>query len=156
MKVDNEKLGKTKNTELKVVDDVLEGIIWSEGVAGSKIWMGSILVKSKVKSNAQHHETSDTVHYVLKGKATFYYGEQYKETACLNEGDFIYIPPYHSYKFENSKESDELHIITTMTPVFKISYLDKNETISINSEENKEAKISVIRSAELDNSTDQT
>ena len=44
-------------------------IAWSTGVDGEKIWMGSIERGPKAKSGYSHHKESETVHYLLNGKA---------------------------------------------------------------------------------------
>lgn len=155
-KVDNSKLGKTEKNELKIVDTKQKKLTWKEGVSGEKIWMGALTAERSAKSIAQHHEQSDTVHYVLNGKAMFFYGEGYKSSVKLNEGDFIYIPPYQSYMFQNNSDSEKLHIVTTMAPSYQVTYVDQNEIVVSKGVANDEEGISVIKASDLRDSTNQT
>ena len=154
-KVDNSKLGKTEKNELEIVDTKQKNITWKVGSAGEKIWMGNLVAEPNANSNAQHHEQSDTVHYVLNGEAMFYYGEGYKNAVQLNEGDFIYIPPYQPYMYQNNSDSETLNIITTMAPTYQVIYLDKDEAV-VNPEAANDQEISVVKASDLIDSTDQT
>ncbi|GGB53300.1 hypothetical protein GCM10011409_33620 [Lentibacillus populi] len=155
-KVDNSKPGKVKKNELKIVDKKQKKLKWKEGVSGEKIWMGALTAEPNAKSNAQHHEQSDTVHYILSGEAMFFYGEGYKNSVQLNEGDFIYIPPYQPYMYQNKSGSETLHIITTMAPSYQVIYVDPSETVVNPEATNVQEEISVVKASDLDNSTDQT
>lgn len=155
-KVDNSKLSKTKKNELKVVDTKQKSLIWKEGISGEKIWMGALIAEPSAKSNAQHHEHSDTVHYILNGEAMFFYGEGYKDSVQLNEGDFIYVPPHQPYMFQNNNDSERLHIVTTMAPSYQVTYVDKNEIVMSQGMANDKEEISVIKASDLSDLTNQT
>ena len=155
-KVDYRELGVTKKNELKIEETEHLNISVKRGVVGEKIWMGYIVADPSAESLPQHHQESDTVHYVLNGKMIVSYGEGYKNSVELNEGDFIYIPPYHPYTFKNTSNTESLNIVTTMAPYFKVEYLDRNENLEISSNVNKGEGVSIVRASDLNNLTNQT
>src|SRR4051812_3486004 len=155
-KVDHSQLGITKKNELKVEETQHLNISWKTGTVGEKIWMGQVIAEPSAESVPQHHQQSDTVHYVLKGKAVFFYGEGYENSVELNEGDFIYIPPYHPYIFKNVSNIDSLDIVTTMAPYYQAVYMDRNENIEIPRDVNKGEEVSIVRASDLNDLTNQT
>ncbi|MCM3568084.1 cupin domain-containing protein [Neobacillus mesonae] len=154
-KVDYSQLGITKKNELKVEKTKNLNITWKTGTAGEKIWMGKIIAEPSAESAAQHHQESDTVHYVLKGKAVFFYGEGYKSSVELNEGDFIYIPPYHPYIYKNGSNVESFDIVTTMAPNYKVEYVDQNENIEIPGDDIT-GEVLIVRASDLNDLTNQT
>ncbi|MFJ7728483.1 cupin domain-containing protein [Neobacillus sp. NPDC097160] len=155
-KVDYSQLGITKKNELKVEETQHLNITWKTGTAGEKIWMGKMIAEPLAESAAQHHQQSNTVHYVLKGKAVFFYGEGYENSVELNEGDFIYIPPYHPYIYKNASNNESLDIVTTMAPYYQIVYVDRNENSKIPRDGNKGEEVSIVRASDLTELTNQT
>lgn len=131
-------------------------ISWKTGSQGDKIWMGHVEAEPNAKSTPQHHQESDTVHYVLEGKAVFYYGENYKNSVELGEGDFIYIPPYRPYILKNLSDMKALHIVTTMAPYYKVVQIGENEHVENLVAANEQQEFLIVRASELENSTDQT
>jgi len=154
--IEKEKLGKTQKNKLKTINDKQKGVIWKEGVSGEKIWMGSLLVNPNVKTDSYYHEESNTVHYVLEGEVTVFYGEKYMEREQVSTGDFIYIPSYTSYILKNNQESQKIHIVTTMAPKFNLKYTKQNEYTPLKKKNTIHEKIKVVRLSDLDSSTDQT
>ncbi|MED1607666.1 cupin domain-containing protein [Cytobacillus kochii] len=153
-KLDNHLIEKTKSsslTELKIEND---GINYSAGAVGEKIWMGRITANRNVKSEKKHHNDSDTVHYILSGSVTFYVGEGYKQKFELNKGDFIYIPPYHTYYFENNSHKNQSNIITTMAPIQQEVVL--TDACDLSELNKAEKDILYIRGSELNEATNQT
>ncbi|WP_339237023.1 cupin domain-containing protein [Oceanobacillus sp. FSL W7-1281] len=155
-KIDNSKLGITKKDELQVLDTSQENITWRTGAVGEKIWMGSLTVAPSAESNVQHHAQSNTVHYVLNGQASFFYGKGYKKVIELNEGDFIYIPSYQPYMYQNNNDATPLQIITTMAPSYQLEYLNKDDIVMNSENDNSQEEISVVKSSDLMDSTSQT
>jgi uncharacterized RmlC-like cupin family protein len=153
--VDYSQLGITKKNALKVEETQHLNISWKTGTFGEKIWMGQVIAEPGAESAAQHHKQSDTVHYVLKGKAVFSYGEGYANSVELNEGDFIYIPPYHPYKFKNASNINSLDLVTTMAPYYQVVYVARDENIEIPRDVNK-GEVSIVRVSDLNDLTNQT
>lgn len=150
----NEKIGLTKVHELKEIHSEVEGVVWNTGVDGDKIWMGDLNLKSGVQVEPQHHGDSETVHYVLNGSVSISYGDGYSETVNLDEGDFLYVPPFRTYVINNENASDT-RIITFMASNFQVYYVDRNEVVTI-PEEYANDDFQVKRGNELDDGTDQT
>lgn len=149
------RIGLTKGNELTVKEMESSNISWQTGVGGEEIWMGRIEVGPNAKSRMLHHQESETVHYVLRGQSKVNYGKGYENTVELGEGDFIYIPPYHAYSFENLNDKDSLVFVTFMALAHQIVYVEKNEEVTVPANRNKEDVV-VVRASELDDSTNQT
>lgn len=155
-KVDFNQLGITKKNELKVEETKHLNITIKTGSEGEKIWMGQIIAGPSAESIPQHHQQSDTVHYLLKGEAIFSYGEDYDTSVELNAGDFIYIPPYQPYTFKNRSNNESLDIVTTMAPHFHVVYVNRNETIDLSNHVSEGQEITVVKASDLNALTDQT
>ncbi|WP_052126191.1 cupin domain-containing protein [Ureibacillus massiliensis] len=155
-KVDYSKFMLYPKNSIKV-DEVnsVNGIVWKTGSEGEKIWMGYLIVESKAASTPQHHENSDTVHYVLEGVVKFYYGEGYQKFVELGKGDFIYFPPYEPYKLENESTS-KVTIVTTMAPYYKLVKITESDSVVNPSGINEDLEVLIVRETELNDSTNQT
>ncbi|WP_216830287.1 cupin domain-containing protein [Alkalihalobacterium elongatum] len=154
--LDNSRLGFTKKNELISKETKSLNIFNKTGVVGEKIWMGHTLVEPGGVSNAHHHQQSDTVHYVLKGKGIFFYGENFENSVEISDGDFIYIPPYQKYTYKNASHTDLLDMVTTMAPEHQVVYVSKNEKIEIPKGFAQEDRVSVVRGSNLTDLTNQT
>ncbi|AOV07488.1 cupin domain-containing protein [Sporosarcina ureilytica] len=87
---------------------------------------------------------------MLEGKAKVVHGNM-QESVEPDKGDFIYIPPFFIFSFENNNQSENLVFVTFMASSFQIKYEDSNP---IEEAGNNQAK--VVRATELDESTNQT
>lgn len=148
-------IGLTKSDELTVKEQSGPNITWSTAIDGEKIWMGRIVVDSSAEASTQHHKESETVHYVLRGKAQINYGTNHENKVELDKGDFLYIPPYHTYSYENSSDIETLEFITFMAPTHQTVYVEKDAKVKVREEFNKE-EVLVVRASDLDDSTEQT
>lgn len=128
-------------------------VVWKTGSEGEKIWMGYLLLKSNVISEPQHHDQSDTVHYVLEGKTKFYHGKDYQTSVELEKGDFIYFPPYEPYKVQNTG-SGKATIVTTMAPYFKVVKIADDYKKIQSADSNQ--PVTVVRDKDLHDLTNQT
>lgn len=153
-KLNNNVIVKTKSSHLHELGIENNHINYSSGAVGEKIWMGKIVANPNAISLKKHHNDSDTVHYIFSGSATFYVGAGYNHKFELNKGDFIYIPPYHTYYFENNNDKEQTHIITTMAPLQQeVLITDESSLSDLNK---SEKDILFIRGSELNDSTLQT
>ncbi|MEY8757853.1 cupin domain-containing protein [Peribacillus frigoritolerans] len=155
-KIDNSKLGIKRRKELTDEKPKHLNISIKTGVIGEKIWMGHTAFEPDAKSSARHHEHSDTVHYVLKGNGIFFYGENFGNSVELSEGDFIYIPPYHTYIYKNASSTKSLEIVTTMAPDYQVVNIGGNEEFEIPKDIKDGEGISIVRASDLNNLTNQT
>ncbi|MDR7076154.1 putative RmlC-like cupin family protein [Neobacillus niacini] len=154
--VDHSRIGATKSNELTVEKTQNTNITWNTGVVGEKIWMGRVVAKPSAESGAQHHKQSDTVHYVLRGKAKVSYGEGYNNCVEVNEGDFIHIPPYQLYTCNNLSSDETLELVTVMVPFFQVENVGPEENVEIPLNIDRKQEVSVVKASNLDESTNQT
>ena len=151
----NTRIEVAKKDNLTRKETENSNISWNTGVDGEKIWMGRVVADPSAESGAQHHKQSETVHYVFQGKATVHYGKEFEKSVILNEGDFIYIPPYQPYIFQNPSSNQTLDFITAMVPSHQIVHMERNEKVDIPEGLDKEEAL-VVRASDLDDSTNQT
>jgi uncharacterized RmlC-like cupin family protein len=82
----------------------------------TKIWFGRVATGAGEWSGAHHHGEAETGGYVLSGHGRIYYGEDYKEYVDLEEGDFVFVPPYLPHIEGNMSDTEELVWLTTRAP----------------------------------------
>jgi uncharacterized RmlC-like cupin family protein len=84
--------------------------------AATKIWMGKVSNEPGYQSVAHHHGEAQTGGYCLKGEGRIYYGENYGQYVDLDEGDFVYVPPFFPHIEANRSTENELVWVTARTP----------------------------------------
>lgn len=82
----------------------------------TKIWMGKVSNEPGYASVPHHHGEAQTSGYVLKGRARISYGENYEQHVDMDEGDFIFVPPYWPHIEANRSDEEELVWLTARTP----------------------------------------
>lgn len=87
-----------------------------ENSAASRIWFGKVHTGPGEVSQAHHHGEAQTGGYVLKGRGFIRYGEGYAKIEYLEEGDFVFVPPYMPHIEGNASTTEELIWMTTRTP----------------------------------------
>ena len=82
----------------------------------TRIWFGRVSNEPGYRSLPHHHGEAETGGYVLKGTARIYFGEDYAEYLDMNEGDWVFVPPFMPHVEANMSTTDELVWLTTRTP----------------------------------------
>jgi uncharacterized RmlC-like cupin family protein len=82
----------------------------------TRIWFGKVFNEPGYRSFPHHHGEAETGGYVLKGKGRIYFGETYSEYLDMDEGDFVFVPPYMPHVEANMSTTEELIWLTTRTP----------------------------------------
>lgn len=80
------------------------------------LWFGRVHTGPGEVSDPHHHGEAETGGYVLKGRGFVRFGERYCEIAYLEEGDFVYVPPFVPHIEGNASRTQELVWLTTRTP----------------------------------------
>ena len=83
-------------------------------VAG--LWFGRVHTAVGEYSDPHHHGEAETGGYVLQGRGFIRFGHRYEEILYLEQGDFVYVPPFVPHIEGNAGSSRELIWITTRTP----------------------------------------
>jgi len=82
----------------------------------TKIWMGRVSNDPGYASVPHHHGEAQTAGFVLKGRARISYGENFEQHVDMDEGDFIFVPPYWPHIEANRSDEEELVWLTARTP----------------------------------------
>jgi uncharacterized RmlC-like cupin family protein len=80
------------------------------------LWFGKVHTAVGEHSDPHHHGRAETGGYVLQGRGYIRFGERYEEIEYLEEGDFVYVPPFVPHIEGNASASEELVWLTTRTP----------------------------------------
>jgi uncharacterized RmlC-like cupin family protein len=81
-----------------------------------RIWFGRVSNEPGFRSLPHHHGEAETGGYVLSGRGRIYYGENYARYQDLEEGDFVFVPPYMPHVEANMSVTEDLVWLTTRTP----------------------------------------
>jgi uncharacterized RmlC-like cupin family protein len=80
------------------------------------LWFGRVHTGVGEYSAPHHHGEAETGGYVLQGRGFIRFGDRYEEVVYLEEGDFVYVPPFVPHIEGNAGRSEELIWLTTRTP----------------------------------------
>lgn len=81
----------------------------------TKIWMRRVRAEAG-EWPGHHHGEAATAGFILKGESGTYHVEDYEERVDLEEGGFIYVPPYFPHIESNRSEERPLEWLTARTP----------------------------------------
>ncbi|MEV4734750.1 cupin domain-containing protein [Saccharopolyspora sp. NPDC049426] len=82
----------------------------------TRIWYGRVSNEPGYRSLPHHHGEAETGGYVLKGKGRIWYGPSYSKYEDLEEGDFVFVPPFMPHVEGNMSTTEELVWLTCRTP----------------------------------------
>lgn len=80
------------------------------------LWYGRVHTAVGEISDAHHHGEAETGGFILKGRGFIRFGERYEEVVYMEEGDFVYVPPFVPHIEGNASKSEELVWLTTRNP----------------------------------------
>ena len=80
------------------------------------IWFGKVTNQPGYRSLPHHHGEAETGGFVHKGRGRIYFGEGFQEYEDLNEGDFVFVPPFMPHVECNLSRTEELVWLTARTP----------------------------------------
>ncbi|TRW45272.1 cupin domain-containing protein [Georgenia yuyongxinii] len=80
------------------------------------LWFGRVVTKVGEVSDPHHHGEAETGGYVLKGRGFIRYGERYETVVYMEEGDFVYVPPFVPHIEGNASATEDLIWLTTRNP----------------------------------------
>jgi uncharacterized RmlC-like cupin family protein len=84
------------------------------GTVGSRnLWVGYVTMEPGARSGAHHHGDSESVIYMIRGRARFPFGDRLQEVVEAGPGDFVYVPPRVVHQEINASESESIEMIVT-------------------------------------------
>jgi uncharacterized RmlC-like cupin family protein len=101
-----EKTGQTPGMRRRTAIDA--------STAGARnLWVGFVTMEPGAASGAHHHGDSESVIYMIRGRARFPFGDRLQEVAEAGPGDFIYVPPHVVHQEINASDSEGIEMIVT-------------------------------------------
>ncbi len=82
----------------------------------TKIWFGKVSNDANYRSVPHHHGEAETGGYVLSGRARIYFGEGFVDYIDMQEGDWVFVPPFLPHVECNLDRNKPLTWMTTRTP----------------------------------------
>ena len=102
-----------------------------ENSAADRLWFGKVYTGPGEISDPHHHGEAQTGGYVFKGRGFIRYGEGYSNIVYLEEGDFVFVPPFMPHIEGNASKTEELIWMTTRTPDNIVVNLEDQEIVDI-------------------------
>lgn len=84
-------------------------------VGAQHLWMGRTLAPAGKVSAVHHHGASETAVYVLRGRASLFYGEGLRQRLDLQAGDFAFVPAWAIHAEGNLNDEDAEAIVVRST-----------------------------------------
>ncbi|MDF2444154.1 MAG: hypothetical protein JWR01_2357 [Subtercola sp.] len=91
------------------------------------LWFGRVHTEAGEISAAHHHGRAETGGYVLEGRGFIRFGERYEDVVYLEQGDFVYVPPFVPHIEGNASLTRPLVWLTTRTPDNIVVNLDDED-----------------------------
>ncbi|MFC4055521.1 cupin domain-containing protein [Actinomadura syzygii] len=82
----------------------------------TRIWFGKVSNDPGYRSVPHHHGEAETGGYVLLGRARIYFGAKYEDYIDMEEGDWVFVPPYMPHVECNLDRNKPLTWMTARTP----------------------------------------
>src|ERR1700716_2712081 len=76
-----------------------------------KLWAGTVTIHPSAKTGAHHHGETESVIYVVKGRARMRWGERLEYMAEAGPGDFIFVPPFVPHQEINASPNEPLECV---------------------------------------------
>lgn len=102
-----------------------------ENTEAEGLWFGKVYTGPGEISDPHHHGKAETGGYVFKGRGFIRFGDRYENLVLLEEGDFVYVPPFVPHIEGNLSQSEELVWMTTRTPDNIVVNLEDQEIADI-------------------------
>jgi uncharacterized RmlC-like cupin family protein len=82
----------------------------------TRLWFGKVSNEPGYRSVTHHHGEAETGGYVLSGRGRIYFGEQFADYIDMEEGDWVFVPPFMPHVECNLSRTNPLVWMTTRTP----------------------------------------
>jgi uncharacterized RmlC-like cupin family protein len=88
-------------------------------VGAQHLWMGRTVAPAGKVSAVHHHGASETALYVLRGRASLFYGEGLRQRLDLQAGDFAFVPAWaiHAEGNLSAEDAEAIVVRSTQEPI---------------------------------------
>jgi uncharacterized RmlC-like cupin family protein len=100
------------------------GAVRITGVSATRLWYGKVSNEPGFRSVSHHHGEAETGGYVLSGRARIYFGDKFADYIDMEEGDWVFVPPFMPHIECNLSRTSPLVWMTTRTPGNLVVNLD--------------------------------
>lgn len=95
------------------------------------LWFGKVITGPGEVSDPHHHGEAETGGYIFKGHGFVRFGDRYEHIVYMEEGDFVYVPPFVPHIEGNLSHTEELIWLTTRTPDNIVVNLEEQDVADI-------------------------
>ncbi|MEV7026143.1 cupin domain-containing protein [Kitasatospora sp. NPDC093558] len=81
-----------------------------------RLWFGQVSNRPGYRSVSHHHGEAETGGYVLEGRGRIYFGERFEDYIDMEQGDWVFVPPFMPHIECNLSRTERLVWMTTRTP----------------------------------------
>jgi uncharacterized RmlC-like cupin family protein len=81
-----------------------------------RLWFGKVSNEAGYRSVPHHHGEAETGGYVLSGRARIYFGPGFADYLDMEEGDWVFVPPFLPHVECNLDRNNPLTWMTARTP----------------------------------------
>ncbi len=81
-----------------------------------RLWFGKVSNDAGYRSVPHHHGEAETGGYVLSGRARIYFGARFEDYLDMEEGDWVFVPPFLPHVECNLDRNRPLTWMTARTP----------------------------------------
>lgn len=81
-----------------------------------RLWFGKVSNEPGFRSVPHHHGEAETGGFVLSGRARIYFGVKFQDYIDMEEGDWVFVPPFMPHVECNLDRNRPLTWMTTRTP----------------------------------------
>ena len=82
----------------------------------TRLWYGKVSNEPGYRSVTHHHGEAETGGYVLSGRGRIYFGERFADYIDMEEGDWVFVPPFMPHVECNLSRTNPLVWMTARTP----------------------------------------
>jgi uncharacterized RmlC-like cupin family protein len=82
----------------------------------TRLWFGQVHNDAGYRSAPHHHGEAETGGFVLSGRARIYFGEKFADYIDMEQGDWVFVPPFLPHVECNLDRNRPLIWMTTRTP----------------------------------------
>jgi uncharacterized RmlC-like cupin family protein len=82
----------------------------------TRLWFGKVSNSPGFRSVSHHHGEAETGGYVLSGRARIYFGDAFADYVDMEEGDWVFVPPFMPHVEVNMSVTEQLVWLTCRTP----------------------------------------
>ena len=90
-----------------------EAAVSGSTVGARLLWVGHVELDPGMVSAVHHHGDSESVIYMISGRARFGWGDRLEHVVDAEEGDFVWVPPHVVHVEINPSRTEPARTVVT-------------------------------------------